>query len=186
MAALVLAALSGACAAENWGGPGPAHHAKSPDRAPPAANQRISDTQAQQLTQEPTTPPPEHVRVIVETRLVSGDVPGWQESADSAKDALTRCADGHADIDAVVQLVAQIDDEGRVRNVDRFAGTSFREGAVPCMEAALRGLSFRRPPRAAPDPRDARERPGDGRAPQPASSQTASVEWRVITRALEE
>ncbi|WP_394828350.1 hypothetical protein [Pendulispora albinea] len=159
-----LAAASG-CVQEDWGGPkGPPVARPQPQPAatvfPPSSG---APAPTAETTGETTSaaPPPfdaapagttstDGLTPRVDATLSGGKIPGFDEAIAGMRSTLKACVDGKATQNARVEITARIGPKGNVLKSDKVGGTSFAQGAVPCLVKRIEAAQFKKPTEGSP------------------------------------
>ncbi|WP_394850775.1 hypothetical protein LZC95_25375 [Pendulispora brunnea] len=86
----------------------------------------------------------------VDATLSGGKIPGFDEAIAGMRSTLKACIDGKATPNARVEITAKIGPKGTVLKSDKVGGTSFGQGAVPCLVKRIEAAQFKKPTEGSP------------------------------------
>jgi len=172
VAVLAFSTLSGvACVQEDWGGPKGPPLAQPPPPPPPPAipvapdggKTALTSGDANDTNAPPPGPPPgfdasapgenkEAAGLVprVDATLSGGKIPGFDDAIAGMRSTLKACVDGKATPNARVEITAKIGPKGTVLKSDKVGGSSFGQGAVPCLVKRIEAAQFKKPTEGSP------------------------------------
>ncbi len=86
----------------------------------------------------------------VEATLSGGKIPGFDDAVAGMRSTLKACVDGKASANARVEITARIGPKGNVLKSDKVGGSSFSQGAVPCLIRRIEAAQFKKPTEGSP------------------------------------
>ncbi|WP_394840057.1 hypothetical protein LVJ94_24525 [Pendulispora rubella] len=169
VAVLAFSALSGvACVQEDWGGPKgpPLAQASAPPPAvvlPPDGGSGKTALTSGDASDLGASPSPgfdaagsnenkDSAGLVprVDATLSGGKIPGFDEAIAGMRSTLKACVDGKATPNARIEITAKIGPKGTVLKSDKVGGTSFAQGAVPCLMKRIEAAQFKKPTEGSP------------------------------------
>jgi len=86
----------------------------------------------------------------VEASLSGGKIPGFDDAIAGMRSTLKACVDGKGGPNARVEITARIGPKGTVLKSDKVGGSSFSQGAVPCLMRRIEAAQFKKPTEGSP------------------------------------
>jgi len=86
----------------------------------------------------------------VDATLMGGKIPGFDEAIAGMRSTLKACVEGKGGTNARVEITARVGPKGTVLKSDKIGGTSFGQGAVPCLVKRIEAAQFKKPTEGSP------------------------------------